>query len=614
MPKIEARSANELQDTSGKQGEGVVQGAYNRADNTVYICSELLETNPTQAEKILTEEVGHALDAVVNISDAAGDEGAIFSKLSHGETISAKELNELRSENDTGVIVIDGKKVEVEFFLKKLVKAVFRPVKEVANEIKGTVEDTLSDLNIPLKKIKNKVKKLGKKIKNKAKKIGRKIKKGIKKVLTSKWLGVVLKVATFIPGIGVFAAVASTALAYAQSAYAVYQGIRHKSLGMVFSGVATLAGGASGLASKMGMSSGFVAGIDKFASYAGKASEYYNQGTRAYAAVKNGDVGELASVVVDVSGRESRLGKVVSTVARADDIYQAHRNGDTLGAITAGATLLQDFSGDRADKTLQKIADTSLTFKQINIAIENQDYAGALSAVYETYGDNLNLSPEARASVEQLTDTLSKLQQAKEKYESGEYLEAGQILLDQASIYALTNETRQNLTKVGEGLVMVDAAYTAFKEKRYDTAAALASEALGAPLDDKTKAFLTDIQSKAKQVEDFSDAVKSKDLDAIAITLSALTDGSSEGLTERIVDIIGDVENLRSLHKAIENKDYARASSIAADLATTVSGKDSELAKNLVALSDLLNGKIQISLSDIFNPTGATPPIRLNAV
>jgi len=583
MPKIEVRDGSELQDTSGQQGEGVAEGAYSKSENTIYISRELLNTDPVRAEEILTEEVGHAIDAAINTTDAAGDEGAIFSKLSHGEELSATELNDLRSENDSGVIIIDGKEVEVEYGIFSGIK---NAVKGVVNGVKGAVKGAVNFVRDGVMgvvdTVKDTVEKVRDKIKDFASKAWDKFKERFEKIVTSKWLGVALKLATFIPGIGAFAAVASTFLSYAQAAYGVYQGVKNKSFSAVLGGVASIAGGAAGLGGKIGLSQGMVNGLQNFSNYAGKASQ-------AYAAIQSKDVGAIASFAAGMSGSNSSAGQVFSNIARADAIYQAHRNGDTFGAITAGAGLMQDFTGDQGDQVLQSIANSSTAIGNIQTAIDNKDFSVALDLANDAFGGQI-LSPEAQQSVDKLTGTIGRLQDAHQMVESGDYLGAGQALLSQASSYSSSEETRQNLVSVGQGLVKVDAAVTAYKENRYDDVASLAADVMGAPLDDKTKALLSDLQTKANQVQDFSKAVKSEDFDAITSSLSTLTNGGSDGLTDRLQVVAGGIEQAKALADAIEDKDFDKASGIASNLADLTAGKDNELANTMGNLSNFIAG------------------------
>jgi hypothetical protein len=73
VPNIEVRSGAEL---------GGAIGAYAQATNTIYLSQDYLNQNAADIESItsvLLEEIGHAVDAKVNIVDASGEEGAIFS-------------------------------------------------------------------------------------------------------------------------------------------------------------------------------------------------------------------------------------------------------------------------------------------------------------------------------------------------------------------------------------------------------------------------------------------------------------------------------------------------------------------------------------------------------
>jgi len=119
MPDIKVVDGTSLADTSGTQrSKGSKSGlaAYDSESDTIYLSKALLAGDPKKAADVLTEEVGHAIDARVNTSDSAGDEGELFSKLVGGEKLSAAQIQALRTENDHGTIEIDGKAIEVEYF------------------------------------------------------------------------------------------------------------------------------------------------------------------------------------------------------------------------------------------------------------------------------------------------------------------------------------------------------------------------------------------------------------------------------------------------------------------------------------------------------------------
>lgn len=129
MPRVEFRSNETLQ--GGK-------GAYDSSSNVIYL-NENLKHDPALGAKVLAEETGHFLDAKLNKADSPGDEGEMFQRLLHGEKLSTADKRAIRSENDHGVITVNGKKTEVEFSLwsrvKKAAKGVAKGVGKVAEGV-----------------------------------------------------------------------------------------------------------------------------------------------------------------------------------------------------------------------------------------------------------------------------------------------------------------------------------------------------------------------------------------------------------------------------------------------------------------------------------------------
>jgi hypothetical protein len=62
----------------------------------------------------LLEEYGHFIDAHINQTDSAGDEGDIFSNLVRGNSLSAGTLQALKGENDWATITVGGQSIEIE--------------------------------------------------------------------------------------------------------------------------------------------------------------------------------------------------------------------------------------------------------------------------------------------------------------------------------------------------------------------------------------------------------------------------------------------------------------------------------------------------------------------
>ncbi|MFB2982484.1 PA14 domain-containing protein [Microseira sp. BLCC-F43] len=92
-------------------------GAFAKATNTIYLSSEFVSknaVNPQTIASVILEETGHYIDSQINTKDAAGDEGDIFARVVQGKTISAGELLELKAEDDTALISLDGQAFWIE--------------------------------------------------------------------------------------------------------------------------------------------------------------------------------------------------------------------------------------------------------------------------------------------------------------------------------------------------------------------------------------------------------------------------------------------------------------------------------------------------------------------
>ena len=91
-------------------------GAYASSTRTIYLNQDWLQGNSTeQALGVLTEELGHHLDDLLNAADTPGDEAALFmTLLVGGVAISEAERSELQAEDDNGSVLLDGRKLYVE--------------------------------------------------------------------------------------------------------------------------------------------------------------------------------------------------------------------------------------------------------------------------------------------------------------------------------------------------------------------------------------------------------------------------------------------------------------------------------------------------------------------
>lgn len=96
---------------------GGANGAFAAATDTIYLSRELLAgngANSATVADVLLEEIGHSVDARLNITDSPGDEGAIFAAVVQGKVLSEGELQGLRGEDDRGTFIFNGQAISIE--------------------------------------------------------------------------------------------------------------------------------------------------------------------------------------------------------------------------------------------------------------------------------------------------------------------------------------------------------------------------------------------------------------------------------------------------------------------------------------------------------------------
>ncbi|MFN6132258.1 MAG: calcium-binding protein, partial [Synechococcaceae cyanobacterium] len=90
-------------------------GAYAGSTATIYLNADWLDLAEDRVVlAVLTEEFGHHLDALLNPADTPGDEGALFAALLTGQVLTPGQLAALQSEDDRGVVLLNGAAVAVE--------------------------------------------------------------------------------------------------------------------------------------------------------------------------------------------------------------------------------------------------------------------------------------------------------------------------------------------------------------------------------------------------------------------------------------------------------------------------------------------------------------------
>jgi hypothetical protein len=101
-------------------------GAYAQSTGKIYLNADWVKTATQKAiDAVLTQELGHFLDGLLNSSDTPGDEGELFAALLHsGGVISAQQRERLLIENDQSFLYLTNSNYY--FFTNISTIAVFR--------------------------------------------------------------------------------------------------------------------------------------------------------------------------------------------------------------------------------------------------------------------------------------------------------------------------------------------------------------------------------------------------------------------------------------------------------------------------------------------------------
>ena len=106
LPQIEVLDSSIL---------GSANGAYASSENRIYLSNTFVASASLAAiSGVLLEEIGHFVDAKINQTDSAGDEGAIFAELVQGYSLNTQTLQALKSEDDHATITVNGEVIQVE--------------------------------------------------------------------------------------------------------------------------------------------------------------------------------------------------------------------------------------------------------------------------------------------------------------------------------------------------------------------------------------------------------------------------------------------------------------------------------------------------------------------
>jgi hypothetical protein len=90
-------------------------GAYAISTGTIYLNQDWLAgASAAQVFALLTEELGHHLDGLLNVVDTPGDEGEWFARLLTDKNLDANAIFALKNQTDASLISVGGALVAAE--------------------------------------------------------------------------------------------------------------------------------------------------------------------------------------------------------------------------------------------------------------------------------------------------------------------------------------------------------------------------------------------------------------------------------------------------------------------------------------------------------------------
>jgi len=519
LPKIEVLSEQNMRGGLG---------AYDAQRDVIYLNEKVL-ADPSKAVAVYAEEVGHALDQRLNKTDTKGDEGEMFRRLLGGEKLSAADIKSIRSENDKGTVNVNGREVQVEFFLKKIAKAVKKAVKGVGNAIK----------------------KVGEGIGDVAKGIGDAVSgawkgvwKGVKKIMESELFQKILMVAQFIPALAPFAKIAQIVSA----AYQAYKGIKTGNIGQAAMGVIGAATGASKAAGALGLST-------KTAAVLGNVSKYGQYGLAAYQAHKTGNLEGIAMAAIGSIPKGSNLIQLKNAAQlyeKAQAIKTGLDRGDELGALLAGATLVGNYvkEGSKLDRALDTIRDIGGNVRALEQAIKQKDWLQATNLIMNDVANYSKLSPtqlEKMGNALRVAGTAANIDQL---VKNRDWLGAGLGIADIGYNLSTNKDMQQQLLKAGDNMKQVDGVFQALRAKDYGEALTQLNDIFGKPLPaNELLGSVKDIQTNAKAIEQ---AVRQKDFNqAASLILNSIQQHGNIDETNAFAKVRQSVEMAGALQDAL---------------------------------------------------------------
>ena len=302
----------------------------------------------------------------------------------------------------------------------------------------------------------------------------------------------------------------------ALAAKGVADGIKNKNWGSVLTAVAS---GASGVAGALGE------GAQKLAATMNEVSKWATHGNtalQAAAAAKNGDIigalsagAELASGVAPNSRTADTFQRLAAGASTAQHAYNAARNGDVLGALSAGAGFAAGQVKEDS-KARKQLEDVSAYASAANKA-RRGDVLGAISD-----GANHAASRQGQGTQSTLNDISSYAKTADTVHgalRGGDYMGAAQLLSQFAADEVKDPVAQRKLKKASEVFQGANLVEDAIQSKNY-LGAATAAAALAGKLTGSDEA--KDAEKLLSAAGDVRTAVKTADLKEILESMNKL--------------------------------------------------------------------------------------------
>jgi len=365
-----------------------------------------------------------------------------------------------------------------------------------------------------------------------------------------------------------------------------------------------VAGGAAGLGKALGSTGKWIGTATKVANTARTVGA-------AHSVIAKGNISGAIDLASNYFGADTKVGNVLNTLGKVEDTRQAIKNGNVFAAVSAGTNLMQDFTGDQGDAFLSTINKHSNTIQQIDHARKTGDYAGALNILRTEFGDTLKLPESTQNTLQRVENGINFAQNIDNMIDGNDYKGAADLLLNGLASQVTNPETLERINTFSNTLNKIDSAATAVNDGRYADAFGISADVLGHPLSDKTQQFAHSVESTAQTLENFVDAVKDRNVSSSSALLrQLLPDSFSAAQQDKIINTFEHAglagTQIENLNAAIDNKQFAGAADIAADLSRHLAGKDNVLSNAMDKLSDLLSSSIQVRLAG--TPINFTSP------